>query len=167
MDNDTVKTYKDPLTRIMDLMRASFGGTFKAYYEGDPIDIPKANFPCLIVEVQDGLTQLGATSTDIFQTRINIRPVFNKEDDYGAEENQDLTERKLRILVEGRDPSTGQYLPNSILGVLRSNFTLSSNLTESDIDWQYNIQPRANLVVTSEALVQVRAIEHVIVPNRN
>lgn len=158
--------YKDAFTRIYELMRQTFDGVFKEFYEGDPIDIPKASLPCMIIETQAGRTNLDATSTDRFQTQINIRLVFSKSDDFGASGDRDLTERKLRLLVEGRDRSTNQFLPNSVLGALRTNFTLRSNLIENDIDWEYNIQPRPNMTVTSEALVQVVAIERIIVPNR-
>lgn len=166
MNNEGTPVYKDVMTRVMNLMKATFGATFNAYYEGDPIQIPKANLPCMIIEVQAGRVQLDATSTDRFQTQINIRPVFDKSDDFGASDTQDLTERKLRVLVEGRDPSTGQFLPNSILGALRTNFTLQSNLIENDVDWEYSPQPRPGDLVTSEALVQIVAIERIIVSGR-
>lgn len=157
--------YSSVLDRIMSLMRATFGERFNAYYEGDPIDIPSANLPCMIIELSSGRTELDATSTDRFQSQVNIRLVFNKADDFGASDSVDLTERKLRLLVEGRGV-TGEFSPDSVLGALRKNFTLASRLIENDIDWEYNIQPRANNVVTSEALVQVVAVERIIVPNR-
>lgn len=166
MNNEPTQVYTDALTRIMNLMKATFGGNLKAYYEGDPILIPKANLPCLIIESQAGKVDLAATSTDRFQSQINIRLVFNKADDFNASDQQDLSERKLRKMVEGRDPATNQFLPNTVLGALRSNFTLSSNLIENDIDWEYALQPRAEGVVTSEALVQVVAVEKIIIPNR-
>lgn len=166
MNNETTPVYQDALTRIMNLMKATYGGNFKAYYEGDPLVIPKANLPCMIIEAQAGRVDLAATSTDRFQSQINIRLIFNKSDDFNASDTDDLSERKLRKMVEGRDPVTNQFLPNSVLGALRTNFTLRSNLIENDIDWEYNLQPRAEGVVTSEALVQVVAVEKIIIPNR-
>lgn len=166
MNNEGTPIYKDVVTRVMDLMKVTFGDTFNAYYEGDPIMIPKANLPCVIIETQAGRTQLDATSTDRFQSQINIRLAFNKEDDFNASDTQDLTERKLRTLVEGRDPNTGQFLANSVVGALRINFTLGSNLIENDIDWEYSPQPRADGLVTSEALVQIVAVERIIINNR-
>lgn len=166
MNPEGTPTYQDVFTRIMKLMKDTFGDTFKAYYEGDPIQIPKANLPCIIMETQAGRAQLDATSTDRVQSQINIRLAFNKEDDFNASDTQDLTEKKLRIMVEGRDPANGQYLSNSVVGALRANFTLSSNLIENDIDWEYSPQPRPGGLVTSEALVQVVAVERIIVNNR-
>lgn len=166
MNPEGTPTFEDVFDRIMKLMKDTFGDTFKAYYEGDPIEIPKANLPCVIMETQAGRTQLDATSTDRLQNQINIRLAFNKADDYGASDTQDLTEKKLRIMVQGRNPANGQYLPNSVVGALRTNFTLSSNLIENDIDWEYSPQPRPNGLVTSEALVQVIAVERIIVANR-
>lgn len=166
MNTEGTPIYRSPFDSIMELMRDTFGESFNAYYEGDPIQIPKANLPCIIMEMQAGRTQLDATSTDRIQNQINIRLVFNKEDDYNASDTKDLTERKLRILVEGRDPSSGQYLPNSVVGALRTHLTLSSSTIENDIDWQYDLQPRTADLTTSEALVQVLAIQRVIVNNR-
>lgn len=166
MNIEGTPTFKSPFDRIMKLMKDTFGDSFNAYYEGDPIDIPKANLPCMIIETQSGRTELDATSTDRVQSQINIRIVFNKADDFGASDTQDLTEKKLRILVEGCDPTTGQYLANSVVGVLRNNLTLGSSTIENDIDWEYDLQPRTEDLTTSEALVQVVAIRRVIVNNR-
>jgi len=166
MNPEGAQVYQDVFTRIMTLMKTTFGDTFKAYYEGDPMEIPKANLPCIIMETQSGRAQLDATSTDRIQSQINIRLIFNKEDDYNASPTQDLTEKKLRIMVEGRDATSGEYLPNSVIGALRVNFTLRSHVIENDIDWEYSPQPRANGLVTSEALVQVLAVERIIVTNR-
>lgn len=166
MNTEGTKVYQDALTRIMTVMRNTFGTNFKAYYEGDPLQIPKANLPCVIVEAQAGRVDLDATTTDRLQSQINIRLVFDKADDYNASPEQDLTERKLRRLVEARNPETNQFLPNTVLGALRVNFTLGSNLIENDMDWEYDLQPRAEGVVTSEALVQIVAVEKILVPNR-
>lgn len=166
MNDESVHLYDSPFDRIMKLMKDTFGSNFNAYYEGDPIDIPKANLPCIVMETQAGRTQLDATSTDRVQSQINIRVIFNKADDFGASDTQDLTEKKLRTIVEGCDPATGQYLPNSIVGALRNKFTLSSSVIENDIDWQYDLQPRTEDLTTSEALIQVLAIRRVIVNNR-
>jgi len=166
MNIEGTHTFDSPLDRIMKLMKDTFGSNFNAYYEGDPIDIPKANLPCIIMETQAGQTQLDATSTDRVQTQINIRIVFNKADDYSASDTQDLTEKKLRILVEGCNPDTGAYLPNSVVGVLRKNFTLGNGVIENDIDWQYDLQPRTEDLTTSEALVQIVTSRRVIVNNR-
>lgn len=166
MNPEGENIYQAPFDRIKKLMEDTFGQTFKAYYEGDPIEIPKVNLPCMIFETQAGRAQLDATSTDRVQRQINIRVVFNKEDDYNAKPDQNLTEKKLRMIVEAQDPQTGEYLKNTVVGALRYNLTLQSSIINNDIDWQYDLQPRSAGLVTSEATVQVAPVERVIVGNR-
>lgn len=159
--------YPDIVDRLMKLIKANFGGFFKQYYEGDPIEIPKANYPCVIIEKVGSNVSLGATGQDVLVSQYNIRFLLDKSDDFNASDTKDLTEKKLRELVEARDPQTGLYLENSLLYVLRTNITIGQVNVATDVDIRYDLQPRPNQVVTSEALVSIVTNEKVLLPRRN
>lgn len=164
MENTPV--YKDVISRLKDLMKETFGDYFKNYYEGDPIQIPKANLPCVIIEKTRGDAKLSATGTDDLGSQINIRLILDKASDYGADDSTDTTETKLRLLMEGRDPQTGSYLPNSVFGAVRTRITLGGSSLSTDSDVTYVLQPRPGKIVTSEALMQIVTRERVFVPDR-
>lgn len=165
MEDATV--YKDPLTRITALVKDTFkDGPFKSYYEGDPIMIPDASFPCLIIEKIEGTVTVDATGTDVINEKIHLKLIFNKQDDFGATDDYELTERKLRRYVEARDPTTGYFLPNTLMFALRTNITLGNSVIDSDIDINYDLQPRPEKQVTSEAVITMVVRERVTIPNR-
>jgi hypothetical protein len=161
----TQPAHKDAVNRILAKLRETYGDFIRAYYDGDPIQIPKANLPCVIVEVVEGRTRLAATGQDSLESAITITIAFNKLDDYGADDDKDLTDEKLRRMVEGRDPETGSFLPNSILGVLRSNITLGQTTISNEVDWTYALQPRGE-DVTSEARISIAVTERIFVGSR-
>jgi hypothetical protein len=163
---DSAERYDDIVTRLKTLMKDTFGDYFNNYYEGDPIQIPKSNLPCVIIEKLRGDVKISATGTDDFGSQLNIRLVLDKADDFGIDDSVDTTERKLRLLVEGRDPVTGNYLPNTVLGALRTKITLGGNALSNQSDISYDLQPRPGKIVTSEALVQIVTRERVFVPDR-
>lgn len=166
MDDATV--YEDSITRIMKLCRTTFGSEFKAYYEGDPIMIPDASFPCIIIEeiATNATVQGSATGTDNVGEKIRIKLVFNKQDDFSATDDYDLTERRLRRYVQARDAATGYFKKNTLFYALRKNLTLNNSVMDNDIDVNYDLQPRPEKQVTSEAVVTVVIRERVVIPDR-
>lgn len=164
MDNSP--EYTDTITRILTLLRTTFGENFKSYYEGDPIQIPKSSFPCIIVEKVATQIAVGATGTDRLTEQLSVRVVLNKSDDYGASDNFDTTERKLRRLVEARDASTGLFQADTLMHVLRTNITLGSVVLDSTIEVLYELNPRPEQLVTSEASLSIVTTQDVFVNNR-
>lgn len=164
MDNQ--QAFKDSVNRILDLLRTAYGGQFHAFYEGDPIDIPDIMLPCVVVEKIAGTLALDATGTDMITEQLMIKFVMNKRDDLGSAPDVDFTERKLRLLVEGRDPTTGYFVPQSLMYILRTNITLGGAVIDNDIDINYDVNPRPQEMFTSEAQILITIRERVIVPNR-
>lgn len=164
MDNDIA--YKDVVARITDLIKATYLGKVNAVYEGDPIVIPDVALPAVIVEKLEGSSTLDATGTDIISEHISVRLVMNKRDDLGASDEVNLTERKLRLWIEGRDPATGYYLPDTLMYLLRTNITLGNEVLDSDIDVRYDVNPRPEDMFTSEGQITLITRTRVIVPNR-
>lgn len=166
---EDIPVFKDLIARLTDICRAALP-SFKAFYEGDPIDIPLVNLPCVIVEkINSRVTVVGApTGNDNVIDVISIRLVLNKADDFGAKTDDfDMTERKLRRYVEARDPSTGTYHADSLMYALRKHITLDQAIYNNDVEINYDINPRPNQIVTSEAQVTVTALGHIPVLQRD
>jgi hypothetical protein len=160
MDDNAV--YVDAKARILKLMRQTLGANFKGYYNGDPIRIPETNLPCVIVEKPKTRVRLGATTQDVLGIQLRIKLVFNKREDFGAKDDVDLTEQKLERYMEGRHPVTGDYLDSTVLSALRSHLTLGGLSINTDVDIDYDLQPRPNRQITSEARANIVVTEKII-----
>lgn len=166
---DGAQVYRETVDRFMILCKDTLGSDFNAFYEGDPIEIPAANLPCVIIEKIHGTISLtnAPTGHDRFVENISIRLLFNKSDDLGASDDADLTERRLRRYVEARDPQTGTYLAGTLMYALRNHITLSEHDFDADLEINYDVNPRPNQMVTSEAQIQVVVTGITPVPDRD
>lgn len=161
--------YRDGTEMILEYMKDAFGTFFHAYFEGDPGDIPESKLPALVVWKKSGTSNPGPTGTQDVAEEIVIQAVLNKKDDFGAAasaQDMDLTNRKLRMLAEGRDEQTAEYLPNTLCGVLSANITLGDNVLQMTIGTDYILARRANNMLTSEVHVTVGLRERVIIRQR-
>lgn len=161
--------YKDATEMVLELMRKNFGDKFRAYFEGDPYDIPVSLMPCMVVSKQTGTSNPGPTGTQDVTEEILVQVVLNKADDFGSERdlpNIDLTNRKLRILCEGRDKLTARYLDDSVCGILAKNFTIGGNVLEMNIATAYPLTERNDDMLTQEAHVTLNIRERIIIKDR-
>lgn len=161
---ENAQVYDDAIAKLFEMLRSQFGSQFNGFYEGDPIDIPKANLPAIIIEKLTGSLSLtnAPTGHDRFIETISIRVIYNKADDLGSDDQTDLTERKLRRFIEARNRSTGQYLAGTLLHEIRTHLTLSNVQFNADVEINYDINPRPNMatsegqvILTSTGLIQV------------
>lgn len=154
--------------KVKSLLKAQFGDYFKAYFEGDPVDIPESLLPCVVVQKLNGPVDQTMTGIDNLRSAILIKIIHNKKDDFGApSDDVDLTERKNRRIIEGRDATTGYYLTNSIMYILRHNFTLDNTVVENEIDIAYDLDVRPNDIITTEGYVTINVEEQVVVSSRS
>lgn len=120
--------YLEPSDRVVRLLRDIYrNGPIIAVYDGDPDMIPESSLPAIcVVQQRDSNDEGSATGLDDLTCEIQIRVVYNKMDDWddGINEDTDLTDRKIRRLVEARDATTNRYLPTSIKGALRQQLEL-------------------------------------------
>lgn len=173
--NPDVPYFEDGTTRVLRYLRENLGSSFKAYLEGDPVAIPMSLMPCICVAKLSGDTEPSATGTNDITERILIKVVLNKNDDLGAnlsEPNVDLTQRKLRTIVAGRDKATANFLPDSIFGVLTTNFTLGNQVLSMNLSDEYGLDQRPNpesaeSVITAEAYITLELNMRVIVIPRS
>jgi len=165
--------YPDAVIRIRDLLKAAFqaDGTFKGFYDGDPDPVGKSVLPCISVTETDMAFDVGATQTDRNTHTLLIKIMFNKKDDFGAalsDPQVDLTSRKMRWIVLGRDPTTNNYLPNSVMGVLRPNFTMGNYAigNSGKVTWGVNEREEVDGVATAEAHIMITVEELMVIPTR-
>ncbi|GAP53550.1 hypothetical protein AHiyo6_01150 [Arthrobacter sp. Hiyo6] len=69
--------------------------------------------------------------------------------------------------MEGRDPATGYYLPQSIKGALRSKLSLEGAALNADMDFQIGSLPRPKDVVTREGHLTITVAYLVGIPYRS
>lgn len=173
-----VNYFSDAVDRILAYLEGGLPtGTYKRFFEGDPVHIPASLMPCICVMKLSGETKVSATGTNNLSEKILIKVVYNKKDDYGAnfeDDKIDFTERKLRRLVSGRNPGTAAFLPDSIFGILMTNITLGNVVLRMDLSDDYAMDyrpsgpdPKSELTLTSEAYITVDLMMRVVVEPRN
>jgi hypothetical protein len=138
MELDTVK-------RTLELMRTTFGDTFKEYYDGDPEQIPLFNLPAIIVDQTGDATTEGAYEQDDVDDSITIKVVLDKRDDFNGNKVDplNLTARKIRELVGKRDPVTKKYEVQTVKGALRNHLVDDITALAPTVTVEYGIVPRS------------------------
>jgi hypothetical protein len=160
--------YPDATQRIRDLMRDTFGDYFNVYYLGMPNElIPEAAYPCCIVHKPKGNIRLGATGQDKSASEIQIHFLLNKSDAVNASGDTDVTMRKLQLMVEGRDPTTGSWSKGTALDALRTHLTLGNTNINLDADIEYEVIPTDGDTNISQATIGILTSEIISVNRIN
>ncbi|NQD39969.1 hypothetical protein [Glutamicibacter halophytocola] len=137
--------FEDSVQRVLKLMKSTFGDEFKTYYDGDPEVIPLFNLPCIIVTQTSDETVEAAMGQDDVNDSITVKVVLNKRDDWDNDKVNPLnmTERKIRDYIAKRDPATGNYLPNTVKGAIRSDLLEGVEAVAPTMNVEYGLNPRA------------------------
>jgi hypothetical protein len=163
--------YSDATSRVLQLLKDTFGESKFNWFDGVPTeDLPEGAFPCVIVHKLASTVELGATGQDKMRSQINVHFLLNEADDVNAltasGDQGNLTQKKLRQMIEGRDPATGQWKQGTALWALRTKIRLEGTTVELNADVQYDATPRPDLPTINEAIIQVIATELISVPLR-
>lgn len=163
--NSTLDTIAD---RVIKLLRDNLSESFaKKFYYGDPVYINLSLLPCIIVERNSTrVLNTGPTGLDELEHELTVKLVTNKLDEIGKQSDEIIMQRQVEAIVEGRDKTTGQYLPQSICGILRTNFTLGNTAQGQEMDITYGVYPRAEESLTNEAWIRFSVHEYVTVSSR-
>jgi hypothetical protein len=146
--------YKDGPQRIREVLKETFGDYFVAYFLGEPEELGLHQLPCIMISEKQGRIDSGAVGTDNVTETIKITLAVNKLDDIGAADDEvELTERKLQKLVKAQDPATGRYLPNTVAYALRRHITMREGVVQSRLETDFDINIRGDNVYTQEAYV--------------
>jgi hypothetical protein len=163
--------YRDTTDIILDLLKENLGkGYIKQYFDGDPVWLPVSYLPAIAVVKTKSQTIAGATGTEDLTETIQIRVIFSLMDTMGKSQNVETTHKLLKELIEKRG-TTNQYMPKTILGILRTNFTLYNNIVGQSVDIEYEILSGGRItnrkgVLTEEAHITFTIKRIIYVPNR-
>lgn len=168
-----MSTYVDIPHQLLNTIQAAFGSSvFKTYFVGDPWLFAKDSLPAIVVQEVSDDTDTDATGLDKVTHTIIVKLVFNKRDDFGASSTTDVTEEKIRGYVDGRVDASGgisiasMYSPQTIKGILRTNFSMGGEIVNQKLKTRYFLEHRPNELLTQQGTVTFTIDELVLVPNR-
>lgn len=147
---------QDSVELILDLLRTNMDQTFKQYYDGDPDLIPDFNLPACVVTKTSDTEVAGTFAEDDVTETLVIKAILNKKDDWSADiDPVNMTEKKLRRIMEARDETTERFLPNSIKGAVRKGLDGDRRIG-AQMDLEIGVNVRPNDLVTAEAHLTIR-----------
>ena len=153
--------------KLVNLFKDAFGDAFRLYRVGDPITPGQSELPAIFVtETQLEILQ-DATGYDGLKHTIVIQLVFNKKDEMGKPVEGNTLDTIMDNYIYGRSPSTDEYSPDSIMGVLRTNFTLDNMTIQTDAIVRKEIVVRPAEQLTAEATISIEVHELQAVNNRS
>ncbi len=135
----------------------------RPFFDGDPIMVPKSLMPTIAVMLENEDIDLGPTGFDKRLYTLTIKVIVNKESDFNKEPAQVVAHKTLRDFVEGIE--NGKIKDNSIVSILRQNFTLSGEVLNQLIKIVYNTIKRED-IVSEEAWITFTIEKLVEVENR-
>lgn len=152
---------------LIDLLKTNLPeNTFLSYYEGDPILIPASLMPACVISESQTDYDTGPTGFDEIKHTLLIQVVFNKKDEIGKPDNQVTMDRMIDQVCQGRDETTGDFLPSSIMSILRRNITLGNLAIENISRVRKGIIPRSEELLTAEGHIELTVSELQQVSNR-
>lgn len=162
--------------RILNLLREELSYKFAAYFDGEPVLVGVSQLPALIVDWDSAAGQPAATRHDRWQHTIIVKVLMNKMGDIGSVEAGGTkaiievnTKKQLEDIIFGRDATSLDYRNDTVMGVLRRNFTMTGAELDQVVNIQFGNSQRpsgADTVVTTEAWVTILASEQFAVANR-
>lgn len=161
------QVYLDGAQRLKNVVESNFGTLFNAYFIGAPDAIPEAAMPCVVFhKIAGKISTSQRTMTDDMVEQVLIHIIVNGKDGFGTPDDDNTVERQLFTLIEGRDPSTGNYLQTTIMYAIRQNLTLSETVYNHEEEINYNVTQRPEQPNLMEAIITATIYEHVDVLNR-
>lgn len=107
---------------ILTKLQTALTTQIKSYYQGEVKVVPLSYCPALMVFGTNSTIDWRDTAYDLENFTLTIRVVMNLMafvDEAGTGDTI-KSQYALRQIMEGTDPTTFQYLPNTVLGVLRA-----------------------------------------------
>ena len=161
---------KDGVERVIELLKNTFGDTFKKYFNAEVLNIPQDMLPCIMVTEEQGTIQSDASGQDKLTETITIMVVLNKKDELGGDEDSNLAGFKVRKLVKGQDPSTSypyEYVTKSVMYALRTHISMDDTVINSSITTEFGPNVRGATLATEEGYVTLTIERLALVPSRN
>lgn len=166
---DPTNYFEDGVDRVLRLMRDTFGSKFKRYFNGEALNPAPSMLPCIMVTETKSRINTDATGLDIAQEEIIIIVVLNMKDYAKISDDTVLPDYELRRIVQGQDPITKQYMPQTVLGAIRTHFTMDQDTlyNAADVDFTPGIRGNKEATInTWEAYVTITMQRLIPVPSR-
>lgn len=144
---------------ITNLFKTAFGDKFRMYRVGDPITPPLSMLPAIFVTETSVDFEQDATGYDKIVHHLLIQIVFNKKDEMGKPVDGNTLDTIIDNIIYARDESTNEYVPNTIMGVLRKNYTIDGLSIETIGNARKGVVPRPETLLTSEGQVEITMSE--------
>lgn len=136
----------------------------RPFFDGDPIFVSKSHLPTIAVMMEDEDIDTGGTGCDRRLYTLTIKVIVNKENDFNKAPAQVVAHKTLRDFVEGIEGDN--IKENSIVSILRKNFTLSSEVLNQLVKVVYNTIDRKD-VITEECWISFSVEKLVEVSGRS
>lgn len=157
--------WAQPIEKLIGFLREEFGSHLKAYYDGDPDLIPDFNLPCIVVVKNNDQSSNGPTGLQRVTEQLVVKVIYNKADDWTAETDEiNLSEKKIRDVVEAREPATGAYKQTTLKHALLNRFTVDGLELDQTMTFELGTLPRTDELVTEEGHLTINLMIY-LVPN--
>jgi hypothetical protein len=160
------ETTVDKVIKFLKGDNGSLTGFFKSFYYGDPLKIPLSSLPAVVVQLAQTNIGAGPTGMDEIEEKIVIVLMYNKRNDFGKSDKESSAIRTLEEFAQGVNPTTSLYDANSILGILRTQFTLNNYIFNQNVSIDYEPGIRPDDLLTGEARITFTVKRHIEVAPR-
>ena len=165
---DESELHEDIASRILRHLKDNFSKyQFRGFYDGDPLLIPRSSLPAVVVETSQSNNLIGPTGHDKWQENIIIKLVVDKTDEMGANSDVVISYKRLKQMVFARDKTTKEFLPNSLMAILRKNFTLDDVVIQQNVTVDYGLAERGDELLTAEVHISFTAQQIVEIGQRS
>lgn len=144
---DTPELWEYAARLMQKALAEDLGDMFHVYFYGDPMAIGKSMLPALIVDWERSDPLPAATRSDKWKHQIVIKVVIDKMTDANMKMQPNTrmldtpTKATMEKMVLARD-AQGNYLENTVLGVLRRRFTMNGKIINNQASIRFGIAPR-------------------------
>lgn len=153
------------IDQILILLKESLSNDIRTFYQGNPLNLASSMIPVIYVEANGTDTEVGATGMDSVVHTITIGLIYDKRGEMGKPMNENVANRTMIEIMEGRNESNNQYSETSITGILRKYFTLNQSVNNQLLSLKYGMVNK-NDVVYDEARITFSVSELIQVPSR-
>jgi len=134
------------------LLEAKMTGEIRSFYVGDPIVIPDSSLPCISIMPEGTATEIADNQRDTRTHTIKIALIIDARQFFNSTPREMVGTTYLMEKMS-KENADGTIDSNSILGVIRSNLTLSSNrFVGNDVSIDYTTRRRSEDLITLEAV---------------
>lgn len=142
------------------LLKAKLAGKIKGFYVGDPILIPESAMPCISISPETSNANIADNQRDVRTHRIQIALILDARKYFNAEP-QTMVGTTFLTETMSKELTDGSIDPNSILGIIRDNLTISSNrFVSNEVVIDYTTRRRTEDLITIEAIMTIE-VQHI------